>query len=95
MVSQNEETARFLKLFLQVQPSLRSYLLGVRRRSDDVEEVFQEVSLALLERRRRRLPGLRAASGDYGGPLRQRQPPVLRQRPDGVDACNERGPEED
>ena len=43
------ETAKFLKLFLQAEPSLRSYLLALTRSADRADEVFQEVSLALWE----------------------------------------------
>jgi RNA polymerase sigma-70 factor (ECF subfamily) len=40
----------FLKLFLQVQPAVRSYLLSLLRNGVDADDVFQEVSLVLWER---------------------------------------------
>ena len=46
MVDQSE----FLKLFLKVQPAVRSYLLSLLRNAVDADDVFQEVSLVLWER---------------------------------------------
>jgi RNA polymerase sigma-70 factor (ECF subfamily) len=45
-----EDRSEFLKLFLKVQPAVRSYLLSLLRNSVDADDVFQEVSLVLWER---------------------------------------------
>lgn len=39
----------FMKLYLQAQPTLRSYLAAVLRNPDAAEDVYQEVSLELWE----------------------------------------------
>ena len=44
------DRSEFLKLFLKVQPAVRSYLLSLLRNSVDADDVFQEVSLVLWER---------------------------------------------
>jgi RNA polymerase sigma-70 factor (ECF subfamily) len=45
-----EDRSEFLKLFLKVQPAVRSYLLSLLRNGVDADDVFQEVSLVLWER---------------------------------------------
>lgn len=45
-----EDRSQFLKLFLKVQPAVRSYLLSLLRNGVDADDVFQEVSLVLWER---------------------------------------------
>jgi RNA polymerase sigma-70 factor (ECF subfamily) len=45
-----EDRSEFLKLFLKVQPAIRSYLLSLLRNAVDADDVFQEVSLVLWER---------------------------------------------
>lgn len=45
-----EDRSEFLKLFLKVQPAVRSYLLSLLRNAVDADDVFQEVSLVLWER---------------------------------------------
>jgi RNA polymerase sigma-70 factor (ECF subfamily) len=49
-MAQMEDRSEFLRLFLKVQPALRSYLLSLLRNGADADDVFQEVSLVLLER---------------------------------------------
>jgi RNA polymerase sigma-70 factor (ECF subfamily) len=44
------DRSEFLKLFLKVQPAIRSYLLSLLRNGVDADDVFQEVSLVLWER---------------------------------------------
>lgn len=44
------DRSEFLKLYLGVQPSLKSYLLSLLRRPEDADDVFQEVSLVLWDR---------------------------------------------
>jgi RNA polymerase sigma-70 factor, ECF subfamily len=44
------DRSEFLKLFLKVQPAVRSYLLSLLRNGVDADDVFQEVSLVLWER---------------------------------------------
>jgi len=44
------DQSEFLKLFLKVQPAVRSYLLSLLRNAVDADDVFQEVSLVLWER---------------------------------------------
>jgi len=46
----SEDRSEFLKLFLKVQPAVRSYLLSLLRNGVDADDVFQEVSLVLWER---------------------------------------------
>lgn len=50
LVSQEMSQSRFLKLFLKVQPAVRSYLFSLLRNDVDADDVFQEVSLVLWER---------------------------------------------
>ena len=45
-----EDRSEFLRLFLKVQPAVRSYLLSLLRNAVDADDVFQEVSLVLWER---------------------------------------------
>jgi RNA polymerase sigma-70 factor (ECF subfamily) len=45
-----KDRSEFLKLFLKVQPAVRSYLLSLLRNGVDADDVFQEVSLVLWER---------------------------------------------
>ena len=44
------DQSEFLKLFLKVQPAVRSYLLSLLRNAVDADDVFQEVSLVLWEK---------------------------------------------
>ena len=43
----SDSRAEFLRRYVKVQTSLRSYLFTLLRRADDAEDVFQDVSLAL------------------------------------------------
>ena len=43
------EPSEFMRLYVQAQPALRSYLLSLLGRPDDMEDVYQEVSLVLWE----------------------------------------------
>ena len=45
-----KDRSDFLKLFLKIQPAVRSYLLSLLRNGVDADDVFQEVSLVLWER---------------------------------------------
>ncbi len=47
---EGEDRSQFLSLYLEIQPSLRSYLLALLRDADDMEDVFQEVSMVLWKR---------------------------------------------
>jgi RNA polymerase sigma-70 factor (ECF subfamily) len=49
-MAQMEDRSEFMRLFLKVQPALRSYLLSLLRNGADADDVFQEVSLVLWER---------------------------------------------
>lgn len=46
----SEDRAEFLRRYVAVQASLRSYLLALLRRADDAEDVFQDVSIVLWDR---------------------------------------------
>lgn len=45
-----EDRSEFMRLYLKVQPALRSYLFSLLRNGADADDVFQEVSLVLWER---------------------------------------------
>jgi RNA polymerase sigma-70 factor (ECF subfamily) len=46
----SENRAEFLRRYVKVQTSLRSYLFSLLRRADDAEDVFQDVSVVLWDR---------------------------------------------
>jgi len=45
-----KDRSDFLRLFLKIQPAVRSYLLSLLHNGADADDVFQEVSLVLWER---------------------------------------------
>lgn len=45
-----KDRSEFLRLFLKIQPAVRSYLLSLLHNGVDADDVFQEVSLVLWER---------------------------------------------
>ena len=49
-MTKGADKSRFLSLYLEIQPALRSYLLALLRDAEDMEDVFQEVSMVLWQR---------------------------------------------
>ena len=49
-MTKGADKSRFLSLYLAIQPALRSYLLALLRVAEDMEDVFQEVSMVLWQR---------------------------------------------